>query len=170
MHETQPQPSAWIRGAVWALGLGIGILTAGLGALYHSERSASLDRHGGISNRLETVEGIVSGLATSVARTLERIDRDSDESGYWKDRIDRNRDGIAELRTNSMARKDPFTGTEGREHERRIDAVEHSVSSLAALSKRLDLVEQTQREYQAAIIPLIHQSNSLQMQRMQKEN
>ena len=55
---------------------------------------------------------------------MEHMDRHETEANYWKQRIDRNRDEIRKIMKSPSARPDPFTGTEGKELERRIDKLE----------------------------------------------
>lgn len=52
------------------------------------------------------------------------VDAHIEESNYWKREIEGMRKDIANLRTHAAARADPFTGTEGRALERRIDTLE----------------------------------------------
>ena len=53
-----------------------------------------------------------------------RVAGHDEESHTWKDRINRNEQVLVELRTNAAARPDPFTGSDGRELEKRIRALE----------------------------------------------
>lgn len=113
------------------------------------------------AEHLEILRGFSSGMAVSLAENSTQIEYISEQ--------------ISRLMADTKARPDPFTGTDGRilrgiidSNERRIDDVERGVSAVAALTERIELVEKSQRNYQAAMIPLIQQSNTLQLQRMNK--
>ena len=118
-----------------------------------------------LANHVARIDGLVSGHSISLARALESQHAHAADAGREIARIDRHEKRITELETSTNSRPDPFTGTEGRKLERRIDHLELKAEHITSNSERIGLVEENQRSYQAAMIPLIQQSNSLQLQR-----
>lgn len=120
-----------------------------------------------LANHVAQIDGIVSGQSISLARTMESSAAHASDASREIARIDRHEKRLTELETSIHSRPDPFTGTEGRTLERRIDQLELKAQHIGSNSERIALVEENQRSYQAAMIPLIQQSNSLQLQRNQ---
>ena len=125
--------------------------------------------------RIDNLAGLAAGLAVSVAENSIKTGANAREIESAVTSQEKTRQVISNFMVDASARPDPFTGTEGRELrklidaiERRLDSTERGVSSMAALTDRVRLMEKNQREYQASIIPLIQQSNMLQMQRINK--
>jgi hypothetical protein len=54
-----------------------------------------------------------------------------EEARYWKTQITDMRDQVTALREDAGARKDPFTGTEGRYLRERIERLEHLVDDVS---------------------------------------
>ena len=169
---TSAEPSGWTKGAVWVLGLVVPLAISGLGVLAHVDRDNSRRQLESIDGRLEASEGVVSGLTVSVARSLEHVEQHKKQSEYWIGRIEKNTEELNLLRTKSSARPDPFTGTQGRVLERRIDALERMEDRVQWLTEQIkevkaDLKEQ-QGYYRRQVLPLLEQSNSLQIQHLQR--
>lgn len=129
-----------------------------------------------LNSHVERLSGVSSGLSVSLARGLEQIDQHEKRAGIWIDRIESNTVELQDLATDARARPDAFTGADGaalRElidsNERRIDRTERGVDSLDDLRQRFDALaddfRETQGYYRRQVLPLIEQSNSLQMQR-----
>ena len=136
------EDNKWIRGAAWAFGIVAPILIAGLAA-YNSAVLNHIQReHDDITQRVVVVEGVISGLVQSTAKTVQHIELHNAEKNHWISRIEENSRAISSLAKDSSARPDPYTGTDGRrdksevmaeinalkkevrDNERRIDQVE----------------------------------------------
>lgn len=147
----EKQPNAWVRGAVWALGAGLGVVIALGGALYTDMRSDVVERADDlgeriaeISRRKQLITAKVHELDRAVSALEARLSDHKQSAEEWKSRIERTERGIHELSSVATARPDPFTGTEGRALERRLDALElrHGasekwVAEIARLRKEL---------------------------------
>lgn len=125
------QPSQWVRGAVWAVGLGLGLFIMLFTALYSDLRSDSVERTGRLtvqvqelSQRKRLLHEKVELLAREISVIGEQSSGHANESKEWKTRI-RNLEVIArDLITDSSARPDPFTGTDGQKLQQRINVLE----------------------------------------------
>ena len=166
------EPSGWVKGAVWALGLGVPVLIAGLGTLSAIDRSSHAARAAEFARRIDIIEGIVSGLTTSVTKAIEHNRNHEIVAAREISRIDRLEKRISDLATKTNTHKDPCTGTMCREMERRIDAVERGAETISVIKDRIKELSADWREtegyYRRQVLPLIEQSNSLQIQRNQK--
>lgn len=85
-------------------------------------------------------------------------DRESDIETvkYWRRQIEAATEGLARLRNDASARRDPFTGSDGDALEKRIDSLERWVAAVAAMKDRLDRVEREvdeQRAYLRRVFP-----------------
>lgn len=170
--QTVAGPGPWIRGAVWALGLGLGVVVALFGNLLSDLRADSVERHGrcleritDVSQRKQALGQVVDRLAREVAGNSEHI----------KDHIDRVRKAESRLHalsSNANSRPDPFTGTEGRQLERRIDRLEMTSEKVNLFIGQVGQIKKEFAEvegfYRRSVLPLIEQSNSLQQQRIQQ--
>jgi hypothetical protein len=85
-----------------------------------------------ITARLEDVQRAVDANTNSMraiaeqshANSIHRIEHEKNAQ-QWINKIIENERDIHALQSSAAARKDPFTGSEGRELERRIKALEH---------------------------------------------
>lgn len=124
-------PNGWIRGAVWAIGLSLGVVTMLFSALYNAERSISIERHDDTEQRIEDISRRkqliavnVGKLQREVSTLAERVDDHNSTSEEWKNRITSIERILYKLQSDSSARPDPWTGTEGRAEARRVDRIE----------------------------------------------
>ena len=78
----------------------------------------------------ESTSREVRALMVSAAKIEKHIESHDMQSSIWIDKILRNEQKIIEIKTNAAARKDPFTGEEGRVLERRVRAVEKCCDAL----------------------------------------
>lgn len=143
-------PSQWVRGAVWAVGVGLGLVTLLFGALYNNERSVNAERHNRLSERITEVSRRKQQIGTrqdKLAREISVLSEhtsDHDESAKeWQNRIRELERHLRTLQSNPNARPDPWTGTEGRAEARRVDRLELTVSKFEFL---IPVVIQTQEE------------------------
>ena len=127
----------WIRSAVWALGIGLGIVATGGGAFARfvvANFDQRLDR---IEQFDSATRGIVDGLVVHCAENAKHVEQHEQQSAYWKQRIESNSSAIGDLRTDARSRPDPFTGSDGRKlrelidaNERRLDDVEKALTRI----------------------------------------
>lgn len=103
-------------------------------------------------------------MSESLARAIEHADRHETEADYWKEVIDNNRERIELLSVNATARPDPFTGTMGRELERRIDTLERHTDKVIWVNDRVKDIDErltnTEKHYRDSIMPLIRSMQS----------
>lgn len=165
-------PSGWVRGAVWALGLGVPVVVGGVAVISGLDRERALERHESLAEHVHANDARLRGLSESVTRALEHVESHNTEANYWKTRIETNTDRITELTSNANARPDPFTGTQGRELERRIDQLERDLDQVERMRERLEELDDRQirneKYYRDSVVPMLNQSNALQMQRIQQ--
>ena len=131
------QPSHWVRGAVWAMGLGLGVVIALGSALYSDLRSDAFERYKRLEQRLDESSRRKQELRKELAfqaRTLSGLeehvyahDATADE---WKSRIQTTEQRIRDLATDTTARPDSFTGSEGRVLSGRISVLETALAEL----------------------------------------
>ena len=168
----ETDPSGWVKGAVWVMGIGLPLLAGGMVYLNDLQRTANGERYRQLAQRVDIGDAKLGGLIESVVRALEYIESHERESDRYKNRIDALTEKMQALATDALARPDPFTGTEGRELERRIDTLEHLREQVKHLAGSVDGLAKDQREarsyYQNNVVPLIQQSNQLQMQQIQQ--
>jgi len=129
---------------------------------------------GWVRSDVHDVESELRKLRVNVAEnSAHRVEHDKNAE-EWKQRIRRNESGVRELTNNASARPDPFTGTEGRQLERRIDQLERGFDQIERLREQMKEIEQQmdedRRYYRQSVVPLIEQSNLLQMQRIKDTN
>ena len=77
-----------------------------------------------IDDGLGKLEVEVSGYSHTLIKIQEHVFNHDKEQDIWVNRILSNVDAIDALRNKVSARKDPFSGTEGRELDHRIRALE----------------------------------------------
>ena len=106
--------SGWTKGATWVIGLVAPLIVGGLAA-YTASVTAHIQReHDELTKRVVVLEGVVSGLVQSTARTLQHVELHSQEKNHWIQRIEENTRSLSSLAKDSSARPDPYTGTDGR--------------------------------------------------------
>lgn len=111
-HE--PQYAGWVKGAAWVLGLVAPLLIGGLAAYTASVVSGVQREHDDLQQRVVVLEGLVSGLVQSTAKTLQHVELHTAEKNHWILRIEENSRAITSLTKDTHARPDPYTGTDGR--------------------------------------------------------
>jgi len=104
----------------------------------------------------ETAHALINGMAITLAEAEAYRKEQERENGYWQERIEINTTQIHQIQNDAAARRDPFTGTEGDEHERRIDACERGLVALASLEDRVARNE----EHYAQCLKLIKQGEN----------
>jgi hypothetical protein len=85
-----------------------------------------------LSARVEDLQRAVDGNTNSLrtiaeqshTNSIHRIEHEKNAQ-QWINKIIENEQDIHALQSNAAARKDPFTGSEGRQLEQRIKALEH---------------------------------------------
>lgn len=142
MAET---PSPWIKGAVAVMAVGIPLVVGGVGAYVSVIRDDFSARDSEHSRRLDVIEGLVGGHSVSLSAALERNDSHEHERQRAFDRI------------RSFERR-----LEDAVSQEQIDWLTNRVSEVAG-----EMAE-SRRYYQETVIPMIQQSNQLQMQRIQQ--
>jgi len=91
--------------------------------------------------RLQSLEQTQRRLEVSIARYNNHVQEHEKQSEYWIQRIESNTNRLGRLATDSAARPDPFTGTQGRELERRLDFVERIVDQIELLKKDVQILQ-----------------------------
>lgn len=172
-------PGPWVKGAVAVMALGVPLAFGGAGAYISAVRDGIAASDAAFARRLNVVEGLVGGHAISLAGALEYNDAHEKDAAREIARIDRCESRLADLSTNASVRPDPWTGTHGRKsrdlisaNERRIDQLEKLPDRVEWLKTKVDELgadfSESRRYYQDTVIPMIQQSNQLQMQRIQQ--
>lgn len=133
---------AWLRDkvvptlVVAAIGLaGTTALTVGrLDSAVADLRQTAKDNSDGINTELAkrqadcaAIQALLHALDIRLKEYETRQAAHESEAENWKSRISRNEQSVADLRSNAGARPEPFAGTEGRELDRRIRALERYV-------------------------------------------
>jgi hypothetical protein len=124
-HETEPthNPPVDTANQVAWRAVSIALATVALGLLTFTGHQ--------FAERIGQIEQQINASSVAVAEnTLHRVEHER-QADYWIAVIDANRDAIHKLSSDTKARPDPFTGTDGRELRRLIDGNE----------RRLDTVE-----------------------------
>lgn len=141
-EKRESQVHSWVKGAVWVMGIGLPLLVGGVGLLWRIDHDAIEYRASAASSKIIELDAIVQGLLITTAECKQRQETHESESGYWKRKIDINSDKIAECQKVS--------------------------SSILSLKEALDELRKDVREtegyYRKQVLPLIQQSNSLQLQ------
>jgi len=106
--------ATWLKGAAWVLGLVAPLLIGGLAAYTASVVSGVQREHDDLQQRVVVLEGLVSGLVQSTAKTLQHVELHTAEKNHWILRIEENSRAITSLTKDTHARPDPYTGTDGR--------------------------------------------------------
>mgnify|MGYP001547381064 CR=1 FL=1 len=150
-----PETPKWYLALAWVVGLSV---------------PAAI---GWVRTDVNDIESELRQLRVDVAEnSAHRVEHDRNAE-EWKQRIRLNESGLRELTNNASARPDPFTGTEGRQLERRIDILERLPAQLKRLRSDIDRLHKMNSEdrtyYRQNVVPLIEQSNLLQIQRIQEQ-
>lgn len=131
------QPSHWVRGAVWALGLGLSIIIAFGSALYSDLRSDAFERYERLEQRVSEISRRKQELRKELARqarTLsgleEHVYAHDSSANEWKSRIQGAEQRIRDLTTNTASRPDAVTGSEVRVLSGRLSVLETALSEL----------------------------------------
>ena len=125
----------WVKGAVSALGISLGGFIILGGALYNHDRDNILQRIDDIELAIVSKRSRVNALSELVVRTVEHVEQKEKEWEYWHNRIEENSKRALQISTNALSRPDPFTGTMGREMDRRLG------SQFKSLESRIDKLE-----------------------------
>lgn len=128
MQENQEVP-IWIKSAVWALGVGLACV-GGISSILYSQLITHYDGEITLARiERDAVRSVLADIIPKIS-SLEQHKLEHDKLADREiARITRIEQAVNDLRsTTGDKRPDPFTGTEGRELERRMDA-------------RLDVVE-----------------------------
>ena len=70
-------------------------------------------------------------MAVQSVQTRSDLQAHIEESKYWKDEITELRHQVTTLREDASARKDPFTGTEGRYLKEQVERLERLVDDVS---------------------------------------
>jgi len=137
-----PEPAEgqfWLKGAVWALGLGLPLIVGGLGAWLLIARSDSINRDASLEHRVDAIEQRVNQLATDMS-AHDRADRSETRlADVWRQRILAN-----EQRVNTIM----IDVAHCADFKARCAALEPRVDKL---SRRLDEVTDKVRELDSGI-------------------
>jgi len=128
-------PSQWIRGATWTLGIGLSIVTLLFSVLYNSERSYNTERHNDLEVRVTDIskrKQILTANLAKLQREVSTLEEHVVGNDKWKNRLIDIERIVYKLQSDSSARPDPWTGTEGRADARRIDRLEIVIELLQA--------------------------------------
>jgi hypothetical protein len=109
---------------LFAFVLGLAGSALGVGLLSWRDIALTGQSLGNVERRVGGLEAAVQAIATeNTTNSLARVDHkyQIEKLSGW---IDRLRDDVSSLKTKPEARSDPFTGTEGRALERRLDRLE----------------------------------------------
>jgi len=81
------ETSGWLKGAVWAMGLGLPLIVTGLGAWLIIARNDSLNRDASLEHRVDIIEQRVNQLAADMS-AHDRSDRSETRlADAWRQRI-----------------------------------------------------------------------------------
>ena len=103
----------------------------------------------GALSRLTAVEQRLSVMGIEYSE-LATYSREHDrQATYWNQSVEANRQKLANISTNPTSRPDPFTGTQGRALERRLDLVERNCDRVQQkcqylMKKRGDAIDETE--------------------------
>jgi len=81
------EASGWLKGAVWALGLGLPVIVTGLGAWLLFARSDSLDRDATLQRRVDTIEQRVNQLAADMSAADRSDQSETRLADAWRQRV-----------------------------------------------------------------------------------
>lgn len=127
----------WANGAIAVVAI---LAPITVGALVYL-RAADLQR---FDERCEEMRGVISdirhvdeitrtkleGALGTIAENRISQQRHDKEASRRQDMLDRLNETVNELKTVATSRPDPFTGTDGRKLERRIQGLEYEVKAL----------------------------------------
>jgi hypothetical protein len=109
---------------LFAFVLGLAGSALGVGLLSWRDIALTGQSVGELERRVGAVETAVQSIGVeNTTNSLARVDHKY-LLGKLQETIDRIRDDVSALKTKAGARTDPFTGTEGRVLEKRIDRLE----------------------------------------------
>lgn len=131
-QDENGNPSTWVKGAVWALGLGVPFIVGGLVLIGQLDRDRFVERYSQVDRDIEQLAIAVSILREGLATEKENTVHTKRECAHMQRRIESNTVALSEVGAVARNRPDKFTGTEGRILRGIIDAVE----------RRVDLLEQ----------------------------
>jgi len=127
-YENAPQRNG--QSSIWktfAIGLGTAIISLTTFVLHNA------------FDRLDAMEAAVTGNTVAVAEnSLHRLEHET-QSQFWIAVIEQLREKVHELNTNSQARPDPFTGSDGRELRNQIAELRKIIGQI---ERRVDATEQ----------------------------
>jgi uncharacterized protein Yka (UPF0111/DUF47 family) len=132
-HEREQETAGWVKGAVWALGIGVPLLISGLGAWFLLTRSDALSRDERLDQRVDIIEQRISTLAAAVqshAITDESQDR---LSALWQARVGSNEQLLRAISSD--------VGTISRNRQA-VDDMQKRVSQLERNCDKLEWVSQ----------------------------
>jgi hypothetical protein len=103
------EDNSWVKGAAWAVGLGVPLFVAGL-ATYIAVVAANAQRdQDRLTDQLTILTGQVSGLISTVAGLSQYKETHREEAKLWIGKIDDNTKAINQLLTNAHARPGAYT-------------------------------------------------------------
>jgi len=141
-EKKESQVHSWVKGAVWVMGIGLPLLVGGMGLLWRIDHDAIEYRASVASSKLLELDAIAQGLLITTAECKQRQETHESEAEYWKRKIDINSDKISECQKVSSS----------------VFSLKESLEEL-----RKD-VRETESYYRRQVLPMIQQSNSLQLQ------
>jgi len=109
----------------------IGIVTSsilGLISVVYVGISSDIEKHN--DNAMDILSKIEL-MAVQSVQTRSDLHAHIEEAKYWKDEITDMRKTVTSLREDASARKDPFTGTEGRYLRERVERLEQLVDDVS---------------------------------------
>jgi len=130
------ETSSWLKGAVWALGLGLPLIITGLGAWLLVARSDSLTRDASLEHRVDVIEQRINGLLSAMAAHNSADAAQDRVSEQWGERIlenERQLRSIADIVAHHSDIVERYKELNGR-----VDKLEHRVGSLTESVHELD--------------------------------
>jgi hypothetical protein len=157
---------SWVKTAVWALGIGLGITGALSSMLYrnlieHYDSEIELARSERTANR-----AVIEGVATELARVGKHTEEHEKVASREIDRINRIEQQCQDVRNKASARPDPFTSAEGRALEQRldarIDALEIKAVFIDTLKEQIKALLEDNIYYRRQLLPMIEDIRNIQ--------
>jgi len=81
------EASGWLKGAVWALGLGLPLIVTGLGAWLLVARNDSLSRDASLERRVDIIEQRVNQLTAAMSAQDRSDQSETRLADAWRQRI-----------------------------------------------------------------------------------
>ena len=91
------ETSGWLKGAVWALGLGLPLIVTGLGAWLLVARNDSLNRDTSLERRVRVLEERVNQLAADMSAHDRSDQSESRLADAWRQRILNNEQRVSTI-------------------------------------------------------------------------